>query len=177
MFISVAHAADAAHGEVGVFSMPETWVAIAFLIVVGFAFKPVFRGITAGLDMRREKIRARIEDAQRLREEAQDLLATYQRKQRDALKEAEEIIEHAKAEAQRMSEQAARDLEETLKRREQQAMDRIAQAEARAMREVRNAAVDVAMAATKKLIGENLSAGQSTQLIDDAIAQLQGKLH
>lgn len=168
-------AAGAAHGPW--YAAPELYVAIAFFAVVGFAAKPVFRGIVTALDMRRDKIKNRLDEAHRLREDAQEMLATYQRKQRDAMKEADEIIAHAKAEAQRMAEQAARDLEEIVKRREQQAMDRIAQAEAEALKEVRNLAVDIAMAATRQLIADNLGAKQGSALVDQAIKDLPGKLH
>ncbi len=181
MFISVAQAAEAAaehaatHG--GFFSEGETWVAITWLIVVAFLAKPVYRGIAAALDTRREKIKTRIEEAERLRTEANDMLVTYQKKQRDALKEAEEIIAHAKSEAARISAQAAKDLEELLKRREQQALDRIAQAENEAAREVRNAAIDIAMTATRKLIADNLSAEASAALVDNAIKDLPNRLN
>jgi len=182
-FISVAQAAETAaehHEEAEAFLSPhsaETWVAVAFLIVVALLAKPVFRGITAGLDLRREKIKSRIEDAERLRAEAQETLATYQKKQRDALKEAEEIVAHAKAEADRLAAKAAADLEELLKRREQQALDRITQAESEALREVRNVAVDIAVNATRTLIAKTLPAAQASALIDQAIQDLPNRLH
>jgi F-type H+-transporting ATPase subunit b len=105
------------------------------------------------------------------------MLATYQRKQRDAMKEAEEIIAHAKAEAERLAQQAARDLEVSMKRREQMALDRIAQAEAQALKEVQNLAIDVAIGAARKVIGESLSPAQTALLVDNAITDLSGKLH
>jgi len=180
MFISIAQAAETAaeHGaHGGFFSEAESWVAITWLIVVVLLAKPVFRGITAALDLRREKIKARIEEAERLRAEAQEMLATYQKKQRDALKEAEGMVAFAKAEAERLAAQAAADLDELLKRREQQALERIAQAEAEALREVRNTAVDIAISATRKLIADNLSVAQSAALIDSAIKELPARLH
>ena len=183
MFISVAQAAEAVaehaaeHAHVGFFSEPENWVAFTWLIVVALLARPVFRGITAGLDMRRQKIKARIEDAERLRAEAQELLATYQKKQRDALKEAENMVAHAKAEAERLAAQHAQELEALLKRREQQALERIAQAEAEALREVRNTAVDIAMAATRKLIGQTLTSDKASALVDAAIKDLPTRLH
>jgi F-type H+-transporting ATPase subunit b len=180
MFVAIAQAAEAAghHGEqVGFFSDPETWVAITWLIVVGLLARPVYRGITAALDLRREKIKARIEEAERLRAEAQELLASYQKKQRDALKEAQEIVAHAKAEAERIAALSAINLEEILKRREQQAVDRITQAEAEALREVRNAAVDMAIAAARKLIAESLPAEKAAAMIDAAIKDLPNRLH
>ncbi len=179
MFVSIAQAAETAaqHAEGGVFSDAETWVAITWLVVVTLAARPVFRAITAGLDLRREKIRSRIEEAERLRTEAQEMLASYQKKQRDALKEAEAIVATAKAEAERMAAVAATNLDELLRRREQQAVERINQAEAEALREVRNKAVDIAIEATRKLIADNLSATQSAALIDAAIKDLPGRLH
>lgn len=180
MFISIAQAAETAahHAEQGgVFSEAETWVAITWLIVVALLARPVFRAITAALDLRREKIRARLEEAERLRTEAQEMLAAYQKKQRDALKEAEAIVAKAKAEAERLAAQASADLDEVLRRREQQAVERINQAETEALREVRDKAVDVAIAATRKLIRDNLSAKQASALIDQAIEDLPDRLH
>lgn len=177
MFISAAYAADAAGAHGPFYATPEFWVAVAFFIVVAGAAKPVIRALTAGLDARAEKIKARIDEAVKLHEDAKLMLAEYQRKQRDAMKEAEEIIAHAKAEAQRLADQSAKDLEASLKRREQQAMDRIAQAEAAALKEVRDQAVDIAVTATRKILGEQLDATQQGQLVDKAIGDLSGKLH
>ncbi|MTJ83266.1 MAG: F0F1 ATP synthase subunit B [Telmatospirillum sp.] len=180
MFVTIAQAAEAAgaHAEHGgFFSEAETWVAITWLIVVALLARPVFRGITAALALRREKIRARIEEAERLRAEAQEMLATYQKKQRDALKEAEAIIANAKAEAQRLSQQAEADLDDLLKRREQQAVERIAQAESEALREVRNQAIDIAIGASRRLISDTLSAEQASALVDAAITDLPNRLH
>ncbi len=179
--ISTALAAEvpvaAGHAE-PFYANPSFWVAMAFFVVIGIAiYYGVHRALITALDMRRDKIKGRIDDAHRLREEAQEMLATYQRKQRDALSEAEEIVAHAKAEAERMAAQAAAELEESLKRREQQALDRIAQAEAEALKEVRNLAVDIAIEATRKLIAEGLSAKQASALVDDSIKQIPGKLH
>lgn len=177
MISTALAAADAAHHKVPLWEMPELWVAVAFFIVVAGVWKPVGRAIVAGLDMRRDKIKARLDEAQRLREDAEEMIETYRRKQEEAFREADEIIAHAKAEAIRMAEQAAKDLEESVKRRERQAMDRIAQAEAEAVREVRNLAVDLAMSATRKVIAETLSAKQASALVDQAIKQLPGTLH
>jgi F-type H+-transporting ATPase subunit b len=144
---------------------------------VALLARPVSRALIAGLDARREKIRERLAEAERLRDEAQEMLASYQKKQREALAEAEGIIAHAKAEALRLTKQAAADLDELVKRREQQALDRIDQAEGEAMREVRNKAVDIAINATRKLIAENLPADKAAELVDAAIKDLPNKLH
>ncbi|OAN48203.1 F0F1 ATP synthase subunit B [Paramagnetospirillum marisnigri] len=175
--ISTAYAAGAAAAHGPFYMEAHFWVDVAFLLVVALAWKPVSRAIAAGLDARAAKIKSRLDEAHKLREEAQEMLATYQRKQRDAMKEAEEIIAHAKAEAERLAQQAAKDLDAAIKRREQMAMDRIAQAEAQATREVQNLAVDVAIGAAQKVIGESLSPAQTTALVDKAITGLSGKLH
>jgi len=156
---------------------PEFWVLVAFIIFVGFAFRPASKTFVALLDDRAEKIRAELEEAQRLREEAQATLAHYQRKQRDALKEAEDIIAHAREEADRLRQQAAADLEASLKRREAQALDKIAQTEAQAVAEVRNMTVDLAITASRKLLAENLDDKKASKLIDEAIADLPKHLH
>ena len=159
------------------FSTPEFWVAVGFVIFIALTAKPIGKLIVGALDERAAKIKADLERATQLREEAQDLLAQYQRKHRDAMKEAEAIVEHAKAEAERLSAQAQADLETALKRREQLALQHIAQEEARALAEVRAAAVDLAVQVAGRLIAERIDAAGSDALIDDAIKQLPGKLN
>jgi len=159
------------------FADPEFWVAVSFIVLVAIIAKPVVGMITGALDARSEKIRHSIDEAKHLREEAQHLLAEYQRKQRDAAKECEEIIAHAETEAKRFAEDAAAKLEAALKRREQLAIDKIAQTEAEAMQEVRNATVDIAVSATRRLLSERMDAAASGRLIDAAIAELPNKLH
>lgn len=175
--ISVAYAADAAHHAGPFYADAAFWVGVAFFLVVGLAYRPVMGALGAALDGRAAKIKARLDEAHKLREDAQELLATYQRKQRDAMKEAEEIIAHAKAEAERLSQQAAKDLEEALKRREAQAMERIAQAEAAALREVQNVAVEVAMNAAQQVLAQSITEAQKAALADAAIADLPRKFH
>jgi F-type H+-transporting ATPase subunit b len=177
--ISAAHAAESAAETVepAGFANPETWIAITWLIVVALLARPVYRSVTKGLDSRAVKIKERLAEAERLRDEAQALLVTYQKKQREALKEAEGIVAQAKAEAERLAKQAAADLDELVKRREQQAIDRITQAEAEATREVRNKAVEIAIAATGTLIAETLPAEKANELIDAAIKDLPNRLH
>jgi len=158
-------------------SNPEIWVAVAFLIFIGFSAKPIGRAIGKGLDARAAKIKAQLDEARALREEAEKLLADHQRKQREALKEAEDIIARARDEAQRAQREAATNLEAAFARREKMAMDKIAQAEAQAVADVRNQAVDIAMAAAAKLLKANVDAGKGDELIDSAIKELDRKLH
>ena len=158
------------------YEAPEFWVAVAFVIVVAAIFKPVAGRIGAALDDRAETIKTQIDEAVRLREEAQELLASYERKQRDATAEAEEIVGRARKEADRLGTKAAEDLEKALKRRRQQAMERIARAEAEALDEVRGVAVDVALDATRRLLAEKMSGKRADAMIDDAIEELPDKL-
>lgn len=158
-------------------STPEFWVLVAFVIFVALVWKPGAKAVAQMLDDRSEKIRSDLAKAAKLREEAQALFAEYQQKQRDALKEAAAIVASAKAEAERLSAQAAADLETALKRREQLALQRIAQAEQQATADVRAAAVDLAMAATRKLLTEKIDTARHEALIEGAIKELPGKLN
>ncbi len=156
---------------------PTFWVAVAFLVFMALAARPVFGAVTGALDARSARIRTELEEAQALREEAQKTVAEFKRKHRDALKEAERILDHTKVEAERLRARAERDLEAALERREQAALDKIAQAEAQALQEVRDQAIEVALVATAKLISENLGAERSGAMIDQAIRDLSGNLH
>lgn len=153
------------------------WVGLAFVVFVLALAKKGYQMITAELDARAERIKNELEEAVRLREEAQALLARYQRKQRDAIQEAEEILEHARAEAKRIAEQSQVELDAALERRTRLAESKIAQAEAQALAEVRDLAVDVALDATRSLIAEKLEAERAKALVEDAIAELRDKLH
>jgi len=155
----------------------EFWVAIAFIIAVGALVYKAGPAITTALDARALKIKTELDEAQRLREDAQRTLADYQRKQRHALKEAEQIVAQGRAEAERAAEQAARDLAAALERRQRLALEKIALAESRATAEVRNAAVDVAITAVRRILAETLDAERKRKLIDDAIAELPQQLH
>ena len=156
---------------------PEVWVAVAFVIFIVIAAKPIARAITKGLDARAAKIKAQLDEARALREEAERLLAENQRKQREALKEAEGILARAREEAERLRREAATNLEATFARREKMAMDKIAQAEAQAVADVRNQAVDIAIAAATKLLKANIDSRKGDELVDAAIADLDRKLH
>ncbi len=156
---------------------PEFWVALAFVIFVALVWKKAGQAIIGLLDSRAERIRQELDEAQRLREDAQSTLANYQRRQRDAIKEAEAIVAHAREEAERLRRQAETDLEAALKRRETQAMDRIAQAEAQALAEVRNLTIDIAMDASRKVLAQTIQADRQDALVDDAIRELPRHLH
>lgn len=156
---------------------PEFWVAVGFLLLIGLIAKPAWKGITGSLDSRSEKIKATLDEAASLREEVQHLLADYQRKQRDVAREVDEILANAKAEAEHFSKEASEELAEALKRREDLAMEKIAQAEAEAMQAVRESAIDLAISATQRVLKDQLNEATAEKLIDNAIAELPDKLH
>jgi F-type H+-transporting ATPase subunit b len=155
----------------------EFWVAIAFVIFALFMVWKATKPMMAALDARAERIKTELDEAKRLREEAQKLLAEYQRKERDAAKEAEAMLAHAREEATRLRAKAAEDLKASVKRREQQALDRIAQAEAQAEAQVRAQAVDLAVAATRQILADKLDETQAARLVDEALEDLPGKLN
>lgn len=156
---------------------PTFWVSVAFVLFVAAFAKPIAKPITAALDKRADKIRSDLEEAEKLREEAQDLLASYQRKQRDAVKEAEAIVEHTVEEAERLVQQGREQLEAAVARRQKLALERIAQAEAAALEVVHGRAVDVALDATRGYLAESLKGKQADALIEAAIKELPKKLH
>lgn len=155
----------------------ETWVAVSFLIFVAFMLWKGLKPMLGALDARAAKIKQELDDAQRLREEAQKLLAEYQRKERDAEAEAEAMLAHAREEAGRLRAKAAEDLKASIARREAQALDRIAQAEAQAEADVRAEAVNLAIAATRHLLAGKLDTKEANKLVDQSIKELPGKLH
>ena len=159
------------------FNDPTFWVAIAFVVFVALMVWKASKPILTGIDARAERIKAELDEAQRLREEAQKALAEYKRKQRDAAKEAEDLLANARHEAELLRRQAAEDLKETLARREKAAIEKIAQAEAQALQEVRAQAVDIAIAATAKLLSENVDPNRDQSIVDQAIKDLGRKLH
>ncbi len=153
------------------------WVALAFVVAAAILWKPLTKMIYGGLDKRSDKIRDELDEARRLREEAQDLLASYERKQHEAEKEAQTLIQHAEAEAERHAEHAAEALETTLKRRRDLAMERIEQAEKDAVRHVRAAATDLALKATRQLLTDKIDENKQAELIDGAIGDVEDRLH
>jgi F-type H+-transporting ATPase subunit b len=156
---------------------PEFWVAIAFVIFVALVWKKASAAIGTMLDGRAERIRSELDEAERLHRDAQALLNGYQSRLADAQKEAEAVLAHAREEAARLRSQAGSDLEASLKRREAQAMDRIAQAEAAALAEVRNLTVDIAIGASKRVLSGGLPAAQADKLIEQSIGELPKHLH
>lgn len=154
----------------------EFWVLVAAVVFVVAVWRPASRLIAGGLDARAARIRAELDEARRLREEAEKLLADYRAKEQEAKAEAELIVAHAQAEAERIAAQSARDLELAMERRQRMAEERIAQAEAKAVDEVRAAAIDVAIAAARDVIAAEIDERRGSALLDAAILALPQRL-
>jgi len=159
------------------FTDPTFWVAISLLLFAALVYQPIAKALPKALDARADKIRAEIEEAEKLRAEAQDLLAQYQRQQREVAAEAETVVRHAREETNRMAEEGKARLEAALKRREKAALERIRRAEEQAMAVIRARTVDLAIAAARTLLSERLTAAKGDALIDQAIKDLPARLH
>jgi F-type H+-transporting ATPase subunit b len=157
---------------------PEFWVGVGFVLVIAILmWKGVPAMIAKMLDSRAAVISAELAEARRLREEAARLLADYHAKAAGAEREAEIILTEARAEAARFAELSRNDLSAQISRRAQAAQDRIAQAEAAAMQEIRALAADTAVAAAKKLIQARMDEQRAGTLIAESIKDLGGKLN
>lgn len=145
-----------------------------FVILWYYKVPSMIAGI---LDARANRIKEQLEEARKAREEAQTLLASFERKHQDVQRDADEIVARAKAEANAASEQAKADLQQSIARKLKAAEDRIAQAEASATREVRNAAASAAVIAAQESIGKGLSADSASAMLDDGIANIGSRLN
>ncbi|CAN5900167.1 ATP synthase subunit b 1 [soil metagenome] len=173
--ISTAWAADGS--EHGMFSEPTFWVAVAFVIFLGIAGKAMVKGIVKLLDDRTALITRTLGEADKLRNEAQKARDEAQKNLVESAQLAKEIVVQAREEAVRIGVRAGEERAALIVRREQQARDRIAQVEAQTTRDVRNMAVDVALAATRALLKEQVGSGRTQPLIDEAITELPRRMH
>jgi len=164
------------HHEESFFADPRNWVIIAFFLFFIIFGRKLWSALTQMLDDRGAKIHMELEEAARLRQEAEAMLRDAEARRADALREAKALIDGAQAEAARVAAAASAEAEAAARRREQMAMDRIAAAEKAAVDEVRLTAVDVATAAARQVIAEGLTADADSQLIDHAITQLPSAL-
>ena len=156
----------------------EFWVAVAFVIFVGILiYAGVPKMLINTLDERAKRVQAELDEARRLKEEAQKLLAEYQGKQRQAETEAAEIIEGAKAEAERIATEAHAKMEEFVARRTKVAETKIGQAEAQAVADVRAAAAEAAVAAAEKILAESVKGKVADDLIARGISDVKTKLN
>ena len=160
------------------FAEPETWVAIAFVILMGvFAYVDVHRTMLKALEHRSERIRAELDDARRLKDEAAKLLAEYQARHATAEREAQDIIASAKAEAECIASEAKTKMEDFVARRTKTAESKIALAEAQALADVRAAAANAAVTAASTILSQSVKGPVADDLLAKGIAEVRAKLN
>lgn len=153
-------------------------VGVAFVLFIALLwYLGAHRLIGRALDDRAAKIRAELDEARRLREEAQELFADFERRQKQVAGQADEIVAHAKAEAEQAAERAKADIAVSIQRRLKAADEQIALAEANAIRQVKDQAVTVAIAAAADVLRERLGDDRQQQLVDEAIQEVGQRLH
>ncbi|NQZ14973.1 MAG: hypothetical protein HRT94_09150 [Alphaproteobacteria bacterium] len=175
----VGHATPGAdHGIMYMLSHDTSlWVAFSFILFVVVAFKLGRKSVVNGLDGKINEIKSEIDNAERLRVEAQELLAQYQRKQQDAEKEAKDIVKNAKSQAKSIKKNMQIELEDIMARRESQLADRMKRLEENAIAKIQNEAADVAMAATTEMIMQTLDEKTQKNLMDDSIKVVSKQLN
>ena len=160
------------------FTEPETWVAIAFvLLFVLFGYLGIHRTLLKALDHRAERIKAELDEARRLKDDAAKLLAEYKAKRSSAEREAEEIIANAKAEAERIGVEAKAKMEDFVIRRTKSAESKIALAEAQALADVRSAAANAAVTAASMILSQSVKGSVADDLLAKGIAEVRAKLN
>jgi F-type H+-transporting ATPase subunit b len=160
------------------FEEPETWVAIAFVVLMGvFAYFGVHRTVLKALDNRSARIKAELDDARRLKDEAATVLAESKNRRASAEREAEEIIANAKSEAERIATEAKAKMEDFVARRTKTAESKIALAEAQAVADVRAAAADAAVAAASSILSKTVKGEIADDLLTKGINEVQQKLN
>jgi F-type H+-transporting ATPase subunit b len=157
---------------------PETWVAIAFIIlVIGVAWMGVHRTVLTALDHRAERIKAELDDASRLKDEAAKVLAEYKARRASAEREAADIIASANAEAGRIASEAKAKMEDFVARRTKTAESKIALAEAQALADVRAAAADAAVQAASTILSHSVKGSLADDLLAKGITEVRQKLN
>jgi len=157
---------------------PETWVAIAFVILmVVFGYLGVFKSALTALDHRAERIKAELDDATRLKQEAAKVLADYKARSASAEREAADIIANAKAEAERIATEAKAKMEDFVARRTKTAENKIALAEAQALADVRAAAAEAAVQAASTILSQSVKGQVADDLLTKGITEVRQKLN
>jgi F-type H+-transporting ATPase subunit b len=160
------------------FAEPEFWVAVSFVILMGvFAYAGVHKTVLKALDHRAERIKAELDDAKRLKDEAAKVLADYKARRASAEKEAADIVASARAEAERIAAEAKTKMEDFVARRTKAAESKIALAEAQALADVRAAAADAAVAAASTILSQTVKGGVADDLLAKGIADVRQKLN
>jgi F-type H+-transporting ATPase subunit b len=153
------------------------WLTLSFILFVGLLYKFAIPAINLLLDNRIEEIKKNIKTSESLRTEAQEMLAQYQRKQKDAVKESEKIIADAKLSAKKFQEKVESEMDEAMARRENQLEERLARMEQNAIQHIQKHAAQIAMAATAQIIAEKLDKTIDARLVEQSIANLDGNIH
>ena len=157
---------------------PENWVAIAFVILmVGFGYLGIFKKALVALDHRADRIKAELDDAMRIKQEAAKLLADYKARSASAEREAADIVANAKSEAERIASEARAKMEDFVARRTKAAEGKIAQAEAQALADVRAAAANAAVAAASTVLSQTVKGPVADDLLAKGIAEVSRKLN
>jgi F-type H+-transporting ATPase subunit b len=156
--------------------MEYVWLAVALLILVALVWRPFQRSVLGGLDERSERIRKELDEAQRLHEEAKSMLARYRRQLHEGEELARDISERAETERRRLEERMRADFQAITERRTQQALDRIAQEEGRAVGELRTRAASLAVRATRELLTERLDEAEAQRMMRNAVGEVQRRL-
>lgn len=157
---------------------PTFWAFVALVIFLGILVRMKVPAMIAGaLDQRAAKITADLAEAKTLRDEATALLASYKQKAADAEKEAADIVAQARREADALAAEAETRINEYVARRTKLAEQKIAQAEAQAVQEVKARSVDVAIAAAEKILAAKVRGGEAGRLIERAIGDVRAKLN
>ncbi len=155
---------------------PRTWVGVAFVIFIVLFGRVIWRALAKILDARTESVRASLDEAARLRREAEAMLKDAEAQRQAAMAEAQRLLEGAKAQASQVAAQTAAEAEASARRREQMAIDRIAAAEKAAVDDIRTMAAEIATAATRDVLAKGLTAEADARLVDTAISQLPSAL-
>jgi F-type H+-transporting ATPase subunit b len=153
------------------------WVALSFILFAFIAYKLGGKSVVGKLDGKIQEIKDEIENAERIRVEAQELLAQYQRKQQDAEKEAKEMVKNAKAQARAIKKTMQIELDETITRREAQLADRMKRLEENAIAQIQNKAADVAVAATTQMILSAMDEKTQKALVESSVDVISKQLN
>ncbi|GGD46027.1 F0F1 ATP synthase subunit B [Sinisalibacter lacisalsi] len=176
--IAAASPALAASGPFFSLKNTDFIVLMAFIVFIGVLVYFKVPGMIGGmLDKRAEGIKADLAEARALREEAQAILASYERKQKEVAEQAGQIVEHAKRDAQAAADVAQEELKASIARRITAAEEQIKSAQDAAVKEVRDTAISVSIGAAKDLIAKNMTAADGNKLIDESISDVESKLH
>ncbi len=153
------------------------WVAVAFVGFLLLVYRPVARGLSGALDKRSKQIEEELTEAQRLREEAQESLAAYQKKHREISEEAEQILKAARDEAKAMQKKAAEEVKKAVESRIHMADQKIAHEEKKAIQDVQKQVVDIAVSAARNVIVDNLQKDADESLIKVAVKDINRIVH